>query len=315
MASRLNINWLAPGILRALIAADMVTVSSVNLACLMSGLNNNVQVVQNYLDDRLWSLTKPKIISDQQAVVIGYMGLQAHAEDLASIAEPLQLLLNKYQGKIQLTCWGVEPPVALQQRDNVQHVPVTIADYKEFAEYFSRQRIDIALAPLVNNYFNQCKSHIKFLEYSAIGAAGVYSGVGEYTQIVNHGVNGLLAYSGEDWVDGVGQLIDRADYRMQLAQAAQKDLSTKWLLSKNVQDRLSVFVNNKSAVGSNVISKDTVLALLDLLQGNSLVAEKKLNEAAHLVSGYAAEVDRIHHSTSWKIMTYLWELNAKLKAT
>ena len=47
-------------------------------------------------------------------------------------------------------------------------------DYKDFATFFQTQSADIFIAPLVDNIFNQCKSPIKFFEYSALGVpAGI----------------------------------------------------------------------------------------------------------------------------------------------
>src|SRR5260221_3320684 len=104
------------------------------------------------------------------------MGSFTHAPDVVLIEPVLQHCLDTYGERIRLKFWSLAmPPASLVGRSNVEWLNIEFVNYAEFAEYFARQKCDIALAPLRNSRFNESKSAIKFLEYSAIGAAGVYS--------------------------------------------------------------------------------------------------------------------------------------------
>ena len=66
-----------------------------------------------------------------------------------------------------------------------------------------------ALAPLENNAFNQCKSHIKFLEAAAFGTPLLAS---ENEEMLQHSVDGLMFPDGPaDWIEKVEKLTNR-DY-------------------------------------------------------------------------------------------------------
>ena len=91
--------------------------------------------------------------------------------------------------------------------------------------YSSRARWDIALAPLRESQFNQCKSDIKFLDYSAIGAAGIYSHGPAYETTVRHEETGLLVDGvTEAWVDALETLLADGRYRNRLARNASEYL-------------------------------------------------------------------------------------------
>jgi glycosyltransferase involved in cell wall biosynthesis/prefoldin subunit 5 len=134
---------------------------------------------------------------------------------------------------VEFRFWGLKPPEELL---NVPQVTWTIPDtllYRDFAGYFQQQSADIFIAPLEMNEFNRCKSAIKFFEYSALGAPGVFSDIDPYRQVVEHGVNGYLAASPQDWVQSLQRLIEDAGERARLAWQAQESIRKRWLLSEH----------------------------------------------------------------------------------
>ena len=44
------------------------------------------------------------------------------------------------------------------------------------------KEMDFAVAPLVKNKMNLCKSFIKYLDYSALGLPGIYSNISPYSR-------------------------------------------------------------------------------------------------------------------------------------
>src|SRR5258706_4334591 len=108
-----------------------------------------------------------------------------------------------------------------------------ILDYAEYAATMQQQRMDICLAPLRDNLFNRCKSAIKFIEYSALGVAGVYSRLEPYSGIVQPGHNGMLAGDEAEWESALAELIERPDLRYQLAGQAQSAVRDHWRLEQH----------------------------------------------------------------------------------
>ena len=108
------------------------------------------------------------------------------------------------------------------------------SEYPLFMLWFSTKvRWDIAISPLQDTAFNRCKSDIKFLDYSAIGAAGVYSRVPAYEATVRHGETGWLAENNtEAWVEALEALLTDDELRDRIAANA-----TRYLFSERVLER------------------------------------------------------------------------------
>lgn len=236
--------------------ADLVTVSTPTLRNYIKRINTNVIVLPNYLNEHLWQLHPPHVEkSDGSGLIIGYMGGHSHQYDFALIEPVFIELIKRYPDLIKLYFWGMKPPRSLSRLPQVKWRHAENWNYPGFARYFQKQKVDIFVAPLMNNLFNRCKSSIKFLEYSALGVPGIYSRVKPYTSIIRDGVNGLLASSYEEWINCFVRLIEQPELRVQLAQNAQNTVKKNWLLSNNAQKWLTVYksvLNNKAEIGRKV---------------------------------------------------------------
>ena len=225
--------------LSALVEADLVIVPTQKLLEIYKGFNPNIVVAPNYLDDNIWHLESPELKA-QDIVTIGYMGSNSHTPDLELIAPALAAIAKKYKNKIKLTVWGTPLPDGLKSFSWVEWQPSPTNVYVEFAKFFQTQNADIFIAPLADNLFNSCKSPLKFLEYTARGAPGVYSDVEPYQLIVEDGVDGLLAASQDEWIKALEKLINNPSLRKQMAEAAQDKVRSQWLLSRSAPNWSSI---------------------------------------------------------------------------
>jgi glycosyltransferase involved in cell wall biosynthesis len=224
--------------LRAVIEADLVTVTTAPLQAYLARFNPQTIVLPNYLDDQLWQLRPPQPLASRSTdppdpVVIGYMGSNTHQPDLATLTPLFTRLLERYGDRLKLRFWSAEPPGSLRQHAQVEWVPVTLHSYAEFAAYFSTQTCDLFVAPLIDSEFNRSKSAIKFLEYSALGIPGVYSRTSPYQTVIQDGMNGYLAADEAEWERHLVTLIESADLRSQMGQQAQRTIQQQWLLSQH----------------------------------------------------------------------------------
>jgi lipopolysaccharide biosynthesis protein len=228
--------------LSALMQADLVTMSTGKLKETLHDFNENIQVLPNYLDDNLWKVNPPRKADPySDRVTIGYMGSASHTPDLEMITPVLVELLAKYGDRLRLHIWGTELPEKLRNNPQVTHTPAASNNYREFAAYFQQQEADIFIAPLADNLFNRCKSGLKFLEYSALGVAGVYSNLDGYAEMITHGQDGFLADSPAEWRDYLVRLIEVPALRADMAAKAQQTIQEKWLLSKNISSWKDIF--------------------------------------------------------------------------
>jgi len=214
--------------------ADGVVVTTPALQERLLGLNPNMVVVPQALDERLLVGGGPPPVNSpfgQRRKVIGYMGTLTHDDDLMMILPVFQTIWERHGGEIELQIvGGVGRTDTLQ---TLQELPVRVVnpkpeetEYPLFMLWFSSHlRWDIAVSPLKDTPFNRCKSDIKFLDYSAIGAAGIYSRIPAYESSVRHLETGWLAENEvEAWVEALERLLSDDSLRMQLAQNATRYL-------------------------------------------------------------------------------------------
>lgn len=115
----------------------------------------------------------------------------------------------------------------------MDYQPVKSFDYRQFQREFYGLKADIALAPLTDNLFNRCKSAIKFMEYSALGLAGVYAALPPYASAVRDGENGFLAGDAQEWERKLGALIEDPALCLRMAERAQEDIRGQWLVQNH----------------------------------------------------------------------------------
>src|SRR5579859_452465 len=227
--------------LAALAEADGVTTTTPALADYLRQFNPCVWVVPNYLNETFWPLRPPAVAEPQAPVTIGYVGGHTHAADLDLIGPVLAQLAQRYGDRLRFRFWGGPPPQALADLAQVEWTRLSILDYRQYADYMRQQYFDIALAPLRDNQFNRCKSPIKYLEYGALGIAGIFSRLEPYGQIVRHGANGFLAGAPDEWEAALVELIEHPERRLHLAEQAQATIRVDWLLGPHARQWAEVY--------------------------------------------------------------------------
>jgi GT2 family glycosyltransferase/glycosyltransferase involved in cell wall biosynthesis/uncharacterized coiled-coil protein SlyX len=222
--------------------ADLVTTSTNKIANFLKPNNKNIKVLQNYLVDDYWEMKTPKeSVRKGEEVIVGYVGGHTHLPDLEMIVPALREVLTN-NPKVHLKFFGVKPPEELLSFSLVEHFP-PIDNYREFVRFMLIQEIDILVAPLVPNVFNQSKSFLKVLEYYALGIPAIFSQGPPYDSLVIHGQNGFLAYTIDDWIFYLETLIESPELRLQIAQDAQDIVKRDWLLSKHSHEWAETYGN------------------------------------------------------------------------
>lgn len=274
--------------------ADLVTTSTEFLAERLSPLQPNVRVFPNYLNDHLWNLSAPQETAREDKVTISYMGGKTHLQDLSSITPVLQKIIHLYSGRVNLRFWGCQPPTELLGHPCVDWTPLNILDYALFAAYFKRQHIDIAIAPLEDNALNQAKSPIKFMEYSALGAAGIYSDQPGYASILQHGENGYLAANLDDWEACLIDLIENPHRRWQMAMAAQETVRKDWLLSDHAHLWLQTYQDVQPSKNDSPAKLERTIELVCKSQDRILSLEAERSLADHENENHQRTIHNLH---------------------
>ena len=99
---------------------------------------------------------------------------------------------------------------------------------------------DIALAPVINESFGNCKSDLKLKEYSAIGYPIVASDVVPYREAFDNGCDVLLARTFEEWYNYIKELIDNPERRDKMRKHNKGWIAGKWI-GDNIQSYADVY--------------------------------------------------------------------------
>jgi glycosyltransferase involved in cell wall biosynthesis len=211
--------------------------------------------------------SRQEIAENQQVrrVKIGYLsGSITHNADLGLIAPALREILEKHP-KVDLRLIGLidvpkelkvfGPRVEVRAMVKWQDLPEVIAD------------LDINLAPLESNLFNEAKSENKWTEAALVQTVTVASRLGAFKEVIRHEETGLLCDTPQDWVEALTRLVTDAGLRASLAQQAYRQaitghttMATGPALARYMRERLPKSVGfvapgTKVSGGVNVIVK------------------------------------------------------------
>lgn len=206
--------------------ADLVTVTTPELARVVERLNPNTRILPNMLPDAFWPDNAAQDTAKDR-LVIGWAGGGSHFADLKLLSGVVESILSKF-AHVEFAFAGIDTlPFGSHERVRslpgvpIEHYPSLLADF------------DIALAPVVDDRFNRSKSDLKYLEYAMLGLPVVASSAATYTRVVRPGENGLLAGNAKDWIRHLTRLVQEPELRAALGSAARATAETR-LISRNV---------------------------------------------------------------------------------
>jgi hypothetical protein len=216
-------------LLVAMRAADLITTTTEHLAARIREENPNVAVLPNLIDPARWTGTWRR----SGPVTIGLAGGDTHPHDWEVAGWLFPELARQYPAdRVRFLIAGGGPAewrFDLRERlgDRLTEPAWLPSDrYQEVVN-----RIDIGLAPLVDNEFNRCRSPLKWLEYSMGWAASVVSPT-VYADYVQPGRDALVAETPDDWLRCCSELIESRTRRQTIAARARMRAIRDW----NVND-------------------------------------------------------------------------------
>ena len=226
---------IAQCIIKFLRGADLVTTASASLAyAARKYCDTPVCVLKNGICIEDWKKTE----SHSNAPVIGWMGSRTHIADAEMVSDPLRQVMQDTDARLKLIGWVGEKEfpwlkdfsgrVDVIDWVEINSLPAVMAD------------LDIGIAPLINTYFNQCKSSIKWMQYSALGIPAVVSPIPPYIEDVEHLRNGVFAGSQEDWYYQIKWLVEHPHARAVVGGNALKDVTEKHTTTHRAAELLAV---------------------------------------------------------------------------
>ncbi|MFZ3136097.1 MAG: hypothetical protein WA126_01760 [Thermodesulfovibrionales bacterium] len=215
-------------------ACDAITTSTEPLAELLRRHNKNVYVIPNYIPevDPL-----PKFDS---VIRIGWSGSISHKVDFnKDITGALIDIKKKYKGQVELVFCGWIPDDLVGQVSFYEPVPPT-----HYLYFLNELRLHIGIIPCANIKFNECKSNLKFLEYSITKSASIASAIYPYVHTMTEDTGILIRNNtSQEWFEAIDSLIQNDDLRNRLANSAHNFVKDNYLMLKNASVIEKIYKN------------------------------------------------------------------------
>lgn len=226
--------------------SDLVTTTTEFLADEYRKINPNVVVLPNYIDEKDWD---EPLRNETDVVRIGIVGSVAYSIDFHIIKDYL-IELDKRKD-VQLVLFGLHntkmrnknPKITrtynkeysfFDKLINLEHAPWV--DMIFYNGVLNNLKLDIMLIPRADNYFNKCKSNIKFLEAAMCEVPVIASTFKDKNSPYDKdldGSNGLLASSLKDWKEKVETLIADKELRRTIGKNAKQYVLNNYNIKDN----------------------------------------------------------------------------------
>lgn len=227
-----------------IIEADLVTTTTEFLADEYRKLNPNVVVLPNYIDP--FYFDEP-IRNETDIVRIGVIGSIVNSSDIEILAPIIKHY--EHDKRVRIVVLGLPPnrktnPVVekiyrdeykfLDSVDIEWHATVNVDKYYE---KINSLKLDMAIIPRDDNYFNRAKSNLKFLELSMfeipVIAQGFSDGKSPYQVNPKDAEHMVIVNDNSQWIPEMEKLITNKELRREMGGKAREYVIENYDIDKN----------------------------------------------------------------------------------
>jgi hypothetical protein len=214
-------------------AVDVVFASTQSMAdaVVKNTSQRNVIVLPNFVDFDHWAMTIPPAPTST-ATVLGWMASGCHVIDSPIIGPVVSSVLAR---KPSVALKTIGHPTAqwfggTDRSGQFSSLPWMDIDQLPAA----MSGMDVGLCPLADHPYNRAKSSIKALQHWSLGQPVVVSDLDPYRGLVEHGVDGFVCRTHEEWVDAIERLVDNSSMRIEMGErgrekvASGHNIAIKW---------------------------------------------------------------------------------------
>lgn len=230
--------------IEAIEAVDLVTTTTKFFAKIIKPFNRNVVMLPNCIDMEQNQWKSEKVKDDQ--VRFGWVGGVWHKEDIALMEDSFNYLYSDRSIDNYNICLGgfndnpeyraIELMMAANGRAKGKYLRISGTDYNNYGMIYDY--LDVAIVPLRNNMFNNCKSPLKMLEAGAKGCAVIASDIQPYNVFPNSCYYAIPTWNNKKgWFRAIKHLTRekrmREDLAANLKEYVQKEYDAKeWALTR-----------------------------------------------------------------------------------
>ena len=217
--------------------ADLITTSTPVIANRYARFNDDIRVIRNALDLSLYRADTERPDTKQRLVYYGntarlrdYIGFPVSGTNKIEggyAAKAVQDL----QANLHRIFLGVSEGTDHQFQGLFDETIPYVEGIPEFCRALANTHPDIGIAPVLGDDFDQAKSELHWMEYSALGAATIATkyrgGSGPY-DVIRDGVDGLLARTRQEWYDQLKKLVKNPNMAKDIGAAAKERIFAEY---------------------------------------------------------------------------------------
>ena len=178
---------------------------------------------------------QPPPARDPSRLVVGWMGTSSNFPSLREVLPALlRTIAPRPNAVLRIVSNGRLPELDSEQRVEQQA-------WSAETEVRQLQSFDVGLMPLLDTEATLGKCGFKMLQYMAVGAAPLASGVGANLDLVGRSQSALLLPPRGDWEAALGRLLDDAEQRAALQQRARAHVHAHYSVRTTVPRYLELF--------------------------------------------------------------------------
>ena len=192
--------------------------------------NKQVKIFPTVVDTEVY---KKMDEGNSQYFNIGWIGSPGTSKYLKLIEPALRQIYNK--GGVKITLIGAG-------EIELKGFNYEIAEWSEEKEVVEISKFDVGIMPLPNNPWEKGKCGFKIIQYLACEVPVIASPVGVNKQIIEHGVNGFIANSTDEWYTYFNKLKNNSALRKTMGKNGRLLIESKYSL-KNNANVLITYIN------------------------------------------------------------------------
>ncbi|MBI4834398.1 MAG: glycosyltransferase family 4 protein [Planctomycetes bacterium] len=194
--------------------------------------NKKAWIIPTSMDTEKYPIARHGTKDPATPVILGWIGGGKSLVFLQALLPALEELAGKFNIQLKIVC------NAFFDSDKIKIIK---KQWKEEHEILDVLTFDIGLAPLPDDPWSKGKCAAKLLQYMAGGIPSVASPVGVHTEIIQEGVNGLLATTPEEWKAKLERLIADAKLRESCGLEARKTVEERYSVKSSAPKLINIF--------------------------------------------------------------------------
>ncbi len=198
--------------------SDMIFAGNRYLADYAKPFNSNIRIVPTTIDTGEYQRMK---LPEEEKICLGWSGSITTIQHFKFAVQALQTIKKKYGNRIKIKVIGD----ANYRNDELDVISMNWNKQDELKELSS---FDIGLMPLPDDEWAKGKCGLKGLQYMALEIPTIMSPVGVNSQIIQHGVNGFLATTDEEYVKAISLLIEDELLRKRVGAEGRRTVEEKF---------------------------------------------------------------------------------------